>query len=124
MLSFLRCVAARVRGWCRRSPAVSNTVVAAPVLEPPRPPTRKPSNHPLLWTAKCSDTLKWWCGPVAVAATIGVDVAAVRDVIRRCRNGRAVKGTHAIELQQAFRHFGYEMTLLADLRDNPPTLAT
>jgi hypothetical protein len=61
---------------------------------------------------------------VAVAATIGVDVAAVRDVIRRCRHGRAVKGTHPIELQFAFRHFGYEMTLLADLRSNPPTLAT
>jgi hypothetical protein len=54
----------------------------------------------------------------------GVDVAAVRDVIRRCRNGRAVKGTHANDLQFAFRHFGYEMTLLADFRDNPPTLAT
>jgi hypothetical protein len=28
------------------------------------------------------------------------------------------KGTHAHELQFAFRHFGYEMTLLADLRGN------
>jgi hypothetical protein len=94
------------------------------VLEPRRPPTRKASNHPLLWTAKCSDTLKWWCGPVAVAAKIGVDVATVRDVIRRCRNGRAVKGTHATDLQLAFRHFGYDMQLVADLRDNSPTLAT
>jgi len=59
-----------------------------------------------------------------VAATIGVDVAAVRDVIRRCRNGRAVKGTHATDLQFALRHFGYDMQLVADLRSNPPTLAT
>ena len=48
----------------------------------------------------------------------------VRDVIRRCRHGRAVKGTYPMELQFAFRHFGHEMTLLADLRSNPPTLAT
>jgi len=61
---------------------------------------------------------------VAVAATIGVDVAAVRDVIRRCRNGRAVKGTDATDLQFAFRHFGYDMQLVADHRSNPPTLAT
>jgi hypothetical protein len=65
-----------------------------------------------------------WCGPVAVAATIGLDVAAVSAVIKRRRNGRQVKATYANELQLAFRHFGYEMTLLADLRCNPPTLAT
>ena len=96
----------------------------APVLAPARWQPRQRSNQPLLWTAKCSDTLKWWCGPVAVATTIGVDVAAVRDVIRRCRNGRPVKGTYATELRFAFRHFGYDMRLLADLRSNPPTLAT
>jgi hypothetical protein len=125
MLAILHRVAARVRAWCRRSPAeASTTVVTAPALAPPSPPTRKRSNLPLLWTAKCSDTLKWWCGPVAVATIIGVDVAAVRDVIRRCRNGRAVKGTYANELQFAFRHFGYDMRLLADLRGNPPTLVT
>jgi hypothetical protein len=128
MLAYLHRVAARVRAWCRRSPAeqvAASTVVAAPpVLAAARPQPRKQSNQPLLWTAKCSDTLKWWCGPVAVAATIGVDVAAVRDIIRRCRHGRAVKGAHPIELHFAFRHFGYEMALLADLRSNPPTLAT
>ena len=51
-------------------------------------------------------------------------MAAVRDIIRRCRHGRAVKGTHPIELQFAFRHFGYDMTLVADLNSNPPKLAT
>jgi hypothetical protein len=61
---------------------------------------------------------------VAVATIIGVDVAAVRDVIRKYRSGRAVKGTYATELQSAFRHFGYDMRLLADLRSKPPTLAT
>ena len=36
--------------------------------------------HPTLWAATSSDArTKMWCGPVAVAATIGVDVAAVRD---------------------------------------------
>jgi len=107
MSAILHRVAARVRAWCRRSP-----VVAAPVLAPPRWQRSQRSNQPLLWTAKCSDTLKWWCGPVAVASTIGVDVAAVRDVIRQCRNGRAVKGTYANELQFAFQHFGYQMRLL------------
>jgi hypothetical protein len=33
------------------------------------------------------------------------------------------KVTRANELQVAFHHFGYEMTLLADLRCNAPTLA-
>jgi hypothetical protein len=65
---------------------------------------------------------------VAVAATIGVDVAAVRNVIRGYRNGRAVKGTYPNELQLAFRHFGYDMALVADLRSScraqkfPPAL--
>jgi hypothetical protein len=73
MLAYLHRVAARVRAWCRRSPAeqiAASTVVAAPVLAPPRWQPRQRSNQPLLWTAKCSDTLKWWCGPVAVAAAI------------------------------------------------------
>jgi hypothetical protein len=61
---------------------------------------------------------------VAVAATIGVDVAAVSNVIKRHRNGKPVKGTHPNELQFAFRHFGYDMTLVADLRSKPPTLAS
>jgi hypothetical protein len=39
-----------------------------------------------------------WCGPVAVAAIIGVDVAAVRDLVKWHRNGKAVKGTHSNEL--------------------------
>jgi hypothetical protein len=30
-----------------------------------------------------------WCGPVAVAAIIGVDVAAIRDVVKWHRNGKA-----------------------------------
>ena len=65
-----------------------------------------------------------WCGPVAVAATIGVDVAVVGDVIKKYRNGKPVMGTHPHELEHAFRHFGYIMTLVADLRGNSPTLAT
>jgi hypothetical protein len=96
----------------------------AQVAQPPRPRARERSSQPLLWTAKCSDTLKWWCGPVAVAATIGVDVAAVRNLIKWYRNGRAVRGTYPNELQLAFRHFGYDMALVADLRSSPPTLAT
>ena len=68
---------------------------------------------------------KTWCGSaVVVAATIGVDVATVSDVIKRHRNGRPVEGTHPNELQLAFRHFGYDMALLADLRSKAPTLAT
>ena len=121
----LRSAVTRVLARRRCSPAISSTAVAvADPVAAPTPPIRKRSNQPLLWTAKCSDTLRWWCGPVAVATIIGVDVAAVRDVIRRCRNGRAVKGTYAADLQFAFRHFGYDMRLLADLRSNPPTLAT
>jgi hypothetical protein len=97
--------------------------VAQALTAPPRPRARERSSQPLLWTAKCSDTLKWWCGPVAVAATIGVDVAAVRNLIKWYRN-RAVRGTYPNELQLAFRHFGYDMALVADLRSSPPTLAT
>jgi hypothetical protein len=65
-----------------------------------------------------------WCGPVAVAAILGADVAEVRDVIKRHRHGKPVKGTSATELQLAFRHFGQHMELAADLRTNPPTFAT
>jgi hypothetical protein len=53
------------------------------------------------------------------------------DRRRRCgspRRDQAVpawpRGHHPIELQFALWHFGYEMTLLADLNSNPPTLAT
>jgi len=45
------------------------------------------TNAPTIQPAAALDgevqRLKWWCGPVAVATIIGVDVAAVRDVIRR-----------------------------------------
>lgn len=79
----------------------------------------------LLWEAKSSDKRrKMWCGPVTVASLVGVDVAAVRDVIKWQRGGRAVMGTHPHELEFAFRHFGYTMTLVEDLRAAPPTLAT
>ena len=40
---------------------------------------------------------------------------AVSEVIKRRRDGKSVEGTQAHELQHAFHHFGYEMTLLADL---------
>ena len=104
--AFLRHATVRALTWRRHTAATLSTLVgdpvAAPVLVPPSrpsPPIHRRSNPPLLFTAQCSDTLKWWCGPVAVAAIIGVDVAAVRYVIRWYRNGRAVKGTYPIELQ-------------------------
>jgi hypothetical protein len=59
-----------------------------------------------------------------VAATIGVDVATVSDVIKRHRNGRPVKGPHPQELQLTFRHFGCDMALHTDLRSIAPTLAS
>jgi hypothetical protein len=59
-----------------------------------------------------------------VAAVIGADVAAVSELIKRHRNGKPVKRTYAQELQLAFRHFGYEMSLVANLSNRPPTLAT
>jgi len=106
--AFLRHATVRALTWRRHTAATLSTLVgdpvAAPVLVPPSrpsPPIHRRSNPPLLFTAQCSDTLKWWCGPVAVAAIIGVDVAAVRYVIRWYRNGRAVKGTYPIELQFA-----------------------
>jgi hypothetical protein len=118
-------VVAQVRTWFRRSPVTSSTPSSSIQIAPM--PERQPLNqcHPTMWAARSTDAQrKMWCGPVAVAAIIGVDVAAVRDVIKRHRNGRPVKGTHPNELQLAFRHFGYDMTLLADLRSKPPTLAT
>jgi hypothetical protein len=48
------------------------------------------TNDIRLWTARSSDARrKMWCGPVAVAALIGVDVAAIRDVVKWHRNGKA-----------------------------------
>jgi hypothetical protein len=118
-------VVAQVRTWFSRSPGASNTRSVSTENAPTPARKRLDQRHPTLWAAKSSNTSrKMWCGPVAVAATIGVDVAAVVDVIKRHRNERAVKGTHPNELQLAFRHFGYEMTLVADLRSNSPTLAT
>ena len=138
-------IVAQVRTWFSRSPVVRGEgkepnvrerSAAANVVASHAPSTsaqiapaagRKQLNqrHPTLWTAKSSDArTKMWCGPVAVAATIGVDVAAVRDVIKWHRNGRAVRGTYPNELQLAFRHFGYDMHCVADLNSNPPTLAT
>jgi hypothetical protein len=118
-------IVAQVRTWFNRSPVGLSTPSASTQIAPA--PERKPldQRYPTLWAAKSSDARKkMWCGPVAVAATIGVDVAAVSDVIKRHRNGKSVKGTHPNELQLAFRHFGYDMTLVADLRSKPPTLAT
>jgi hypothetical protein len=113
----------QVRGWLNRSPAPSPLVTSVRTEQPRR--RRHPNQHqPSLWSVKSSDPRrKMWCGPVVVAAIIGVDVAAVSEVIKGHRNGRPVKSTFANELQLAFRHFGYEMTLLADLRCKPPTLA-
>jgi hypothetical protein len=60
-----------------------------------------------------------------VAALIGADVDEVIRVIQLHRNNRRqVRGTYPHELQHAFRHFGHDMQLVADLNRNPPTLAT
>ena len=115
-------IVAQVRAWFSRSPVALSTSSASTQIAPL--PERN-QRHPMLWAARSSDARrKTWCGPVVVAATIGVDVATVSDVIKRHRNGRPVKGTHPNELQLAFRHFGYDMALLADLRSKAPTLAT
>jgi hypothetical protein len=91
-------IVARVRTWFSRPTVASSTHSVSNQIVPAAPaPERKRLNqrHPTLWAAKSSDArTKMWCGPVAVAATIGVDVAAVCDVIKRHRNGRPVKGTY------------------------------
>src|SRR5262249_10246946 len=49
----------------------------------PQTPKRLQSNHPLLWTDRCSDTLKWRCGPVA-ATSCWVQVGY-------CRSGEGMR---------------------------------
>jgi hypothetical protein len=48
----------------------------------------------------------------------------IRVIQRNRNNRRQVRGTHPHELQHAFRHFGRDMQLVADLSRNSPTLAT
>ena len=99
-------VVAQVRAWFSLSPVASSTAFVSTQITPTPARKRLDQRHPTLWVAKSSDARrKMWCGPVAVAATIGVDVAAVVDVIKRHRNGKPFKGTHPNELQPAFRHF-------------------
>jgi hypothetical protein len=100
--------------------AVGHIQVASP------PKRRRPIQpRPTLWNVKSSDARRLYCGPVAVAALIGADVDEVIRVIQRHRNNRRqVRGTHPHELQHAFRHFGRNMQLVADLSRNSPTLAT
>jgi hypothetical protein len=64
--------------------------------------------------------------PYGVAATIGVTIDQVTEVIKRHRNsGAPVEGTSANELQVALRHFGYDLALVTDFAGNPlpPTFA-
>jgi len=92
-----------------------------------QPKRRRPIQpRPTLWNVNPSDTRSGlFCGPVAVAALIGANVDEVIQVIQRHRNNRRqVRGTHAHELQHAFRHFGHDLQLVADLSRNSPTLAT
>src|SRR6266850_3014969 len=118
-------IVAQVHTWFGRPLVALSTPSASTQIAPMPERKRLKQPHPTLWAARSSDARrKMWCGPVVVAATIGVDVAAVSDVIKRYRNGRPVKGTHPHELQLAFRHFGYSMASLADLRGKAPTLAT
>lgn len=81
-----------------------------PVAVPAPKRERLIQRHPTLWSAKC-ETPRMWCGPVAVAAIIGVDPVTVCDVIQQQRkNRRPVKRTYPHELHAAFAHFGYDMT--------------
>jgi hypothetical protein len=82
--------------------------------------------RPTLWNVKSSHTRsRLYRRPVAIAALIGANVDEVIQVIQRHRNNRRqVRGTHAQELQHAFRHFGQDLQLVADLSRNSPTLAT
>ena len=155
LASLLRNAAARLRTWHSRSPTVAAVAVtssAIPTLHSPPLPTattlfdrktgrdpveqdqtkfqqkrRRPIQpHPTLWNVKSSDTRsRLYCGPVAVAALIGVNVDEVIRVIQWHRNNRRqVRGTHPHELHHAFRHFGHDIQLVADLSRNSPTLAT
>jgi hypothetical protein len=88
LASLLRGAAARLLPWINRSPE-KTTVVADVVVAPPPEPMRKrrAKRHSPLWEARNSDpNTRTWCGPTAVSAAIGVDIAEVNAVIRRHRN--------------------------------------
>ena len=146
----LRDATARLRTWYIRSPtaaAVTVTSSAIPTLHSiplvdqvearrdfvgrdqtkSQPKRRRPVQpRPTLWNVKSSATQgRLYCGPVAVAALIGANVDEVIQVIQRHRNNRRqVRGAHPHELQHAFRQFGHDIQLVADLSRNSPTLAT
>lgn len=130
-MTLLLNIVAQVRTWFSRPQAVQPVALSTPSpstqIDPPMPERKRPVRDPKLWAAKSTDAggRKMYCGPVVVAAIIGVDPAAACDVIQRYRkNGRPVNRTHPHELQLAFRYFGFDMTLVAGLRSRPPTLAT
>jgi hypothetical protein len=151
LASLLRNAAARLRIWHSRStaavavaPGTRPTLPSAPLptattlLDPKtgrdvvereqtksQPKPRRPIQpRPTLWHVK-SANIRLYYGPVAVAALIGASVDEVIQVIQCHRNDRRqVRGTHAYELQHAFRHFGHDLQLVADLSRNSPTLAT
>jgi hypothetical protein len=152
LASLLRDAAARLRIWHRRLPAAvavasgeiptlpSTSLPTATLLDrktvrdaveqdqtKSKPKRRRPTQpRPTLWTVKSADTRsRLYCGPVAVAALIGANVDEVVQIIQGHRNNRRqVRGTHAHELQHAFRHFGHDLQLVADLSRKSPTLAT
>jgi hypothetical protein len=73
---------------------------------------------------RSNDAQQVYCGPTAVAATIGADVDVVIAIIqRRRRNYGPVRGTDTGDLQQVLWYFGYDLQLAADLSRKSPTLA-
>jgi hypothetical protein len=116
---------AKPRKLVDRIEAGREAVAQIQIASPPK--RRTPIQpRPTLWSVKSSDERqRLYCGPVALAALIGADVDEAIRVIQRHRNNcRRVRGTHPHELQHAFRHFGRDMQLVADLSRNSPTLAT
>lgn len=105
----------------------SEATLLAPDLHPDRAvDTRgRAADRCKLWTVRNSDRRrKLWCGPTVVSTLIGIDAADARDVIKANRNGRAVKGTYARELDIAFRAFGCRLDLVSDHSAAQPILAT
>jgi hypothetical protein len=116
---------AKSRKLVNRIEAGREAVAQIQIASPPN--RRRPvQRRPMLWSVPSSDARpRLYCRPVAVAALIGANVDEVIRVSQRHRNKRRQeRGRHPHELQHAFRHFGRDMQLVADLSRNSPTLAT
>jgi hypothetical protein len=78
----------------------------------------------MLWSVQSQSQQRLFCGPMAVAALIGVDADEVVRVIQDYRSDwRPVRSTRARELEHAFQCFGFNMRLISDLSTGSPTLA-